>query len=362
MAKPILTKIRIIIFILIFSLGKIIAATGQTLFGMQHATGYLLANDVASHSISLFLAGFAAICSLAVILMTRVPAIARQFHSTHTEMKIALPENLSKSRRIIFNGSILSSLACGIFSAIGAYLSTTTISEFIHLFCATRSDYLLTHSLAIFVALSTFISYYSFNYFKSRQNAARLVSMQRLPLTLSLRDKNVMKTLFVSLLSLLSIPFLSYFLTKHALISMPYIGSYLSLAVIKYIAAASAVTALITSLLTNIPAAYEYFVTKDNKMHLTPENPSWSMLRNMTYSAGMVDCSANGLSNFVSVIDVARDALELDPYGNIIYLAIGCGISSALLTAAFSVRQGFNDFASEHQRAPLKDNIPWALN
>ena len=81
------------------------------------------------------------------------------------------------------------------------------------------------------------------------------------------------------------------------------------------------------------------------------------MLRNITYSAGFVDCTANGLSNFVSVIDVARDALELDPYGNIIYLAIGCGISSALLTAALSVRQGFNDFANEYQRTPENREI-----
>src|SRR3990167_8799280 len=210
MSKPALTKIRIIIFIVIFSLGKIIAATGQTLFGMRHATGYLLKNGNASVA----LAGCAALCSLAVILTTRVPAIARQFRSANTEINIELPSDVSKSRRMFFNGFMICSFACGIFSAIGAYLSAITISEFMKIFFSDHANYLSSSYIqlfAIFVALSTFVSYYSFNYYKSRQNAIKFVSITHLPHAILLHDKNVMKTIFVSVLSLLSIPFLSYF-------------------------------------------------------------------------------------------------------------------------------------------------------
>ena len=79
------------------------------------------------------------------------------------------------------------------------------------------------------------------------------------------------------------------------------------------------------------------------------DTTGWAWLRSLTYSAGFIDCTANGLSNFVSVIDVAHDAFSANLYGNIIFLAIGSGVSSALLTAAFSVRQGFNDFINDYQ-------------
>jgi len=172
--------------------------------------------------------------------------------------------------------------------------------------------------------------------------------------SISFSDKNVLKTMGISVLSLLSIPFLSYFLTKHALLSMPYIGSILSLFSVQCIAICSSVTALVTSFITTIPATYDYFVAREKRIidkQSTADmlTGGWRTLRNTTYAAGFIDCTANGLTNFMSVIDVAHDAISVDPYGNIMILAVGCGISSALLTAAFSVRQGFNDFMNDFQ-------------
>ncbi len=360
--------IKIILPCIIFSLGKMVAAAGQTLFGMQYAINYILKSLEINHPITLMLIGIAGLCSLWIILVTRVPAIFRQLgykqsracivnNEIQHDMNVEVIPTASIYKRSIIKIFLACSFAAGIFSAIGAYLGTITLCKFImFFFTEDKTPHVLIQLFAINITISTFVSYYSFNFHKSHQNIQLLLRkniIKRILLRLQ-HDKNMIKTISVSLLSLLSIPFLAYFLTKNALLNMPYVGTILSLYSIKFIAIFSSITALTTSLVTTIPATYEYFTAKENnskkiKPSVYPFVNYWRFIRNTTYVAGFIDCAANGLSNFVSVIHVAHDAMRVDLYGNVIYVAIGCGISSAVLTATFSVRQGFNDFINHYK-------------
>lgn len=194
---------------------------------------------------------------------------------------------------------------------------------------------------SILIAITSFASYYSFNIQKAKYNSANLIMNIKNNNLLSF-DTVLFKAFIVSLLNIVSIPFIAYFLTKNAIYKMTYITHFLSGNCIKWIAIFSAITALITCLSTTVPAVHEYF--NQNKNHNEMESMRWLTLRFTTYFAGLFDSVANGMGNFLGVIYITNDVFNISIYNNhIIILAIGCGISATLLNLAFSIRQGFND-------------------
>lgn len=353
------TKIKLSFPIIVFSLGKVISATGQTLFGMKHALAYIVKNNPIT-LVGLIVIGIAALCSLWVMLVTRVPAISRQLRpkpkidsvllNSTAEVASSRPTKMISSIKYFF---IFASISSGIFSALGAYLATITLSNYLSMFFAASNHQqqatLWVQLAGSLTAVSTFISYYSFNFYKSRQNLHKLVDKIENKKRINWQDKNIVKTMLVSLASLISTPFLAYFLTKHALLSLPYIHFLLSPATIQLIALYAAIAGIITSFITTVPAAYQYFVKENAEITLYSKKELF-LLYGFTCIAGLVDSSANGLSNFISVIEVSHDVFNANMYGKIILFALLCGISSALLTAAFSVRQGFHDYVIELKR------------
>lgn len=335
--------------IAIFSLGKIIAASGQTLFTARHALSYMLKNvsiDCPTNIISGIFAG----CTLFIISITRVPAIRLQFGSGLQEKNIAHPFANSCCKKYAYHMLVCFNSAAGVFSSIGAYLGTVTIVEFISGLGNYHVHTIFTQAFAILVAISSFASYYSFNIRKAKINSIHLIEKINFQIPKLLMNKIVLKTMIVSFLNVASVPFIAYFLTRNALYKMPYMDLLLSAYHIKWIAAFSAFTALIANLTTTVAAMHEYFIESE-KEDRSKEPAFWLSLRYITYAAGLIDSSANGLGNFLGVITISHDVFNTSLYNDyIILIAIGCGMSATLLNLAFSIRQGFNDVANYYQR------------
>lgn len=372
-------KIRKITAVIVFSVGKCIAASGQTLFGMQHALSYCLKSK-GLDPIHMPLLIITTLSTFLVIVITRIPAIYRQFFRAEKNNLLAgsmlgneknYVIDKSKLKQFIFHFLVICGFIAGAFSAFGSYLGTITINNFIIRFLGnnfhqTSSQLVGIQCFAILVAISTFISFYTFNFRKTKQNVAKLLVID-IKFTL---NSAIIKTFGVSLLSLVSTPFLAYFLTKHALYQVPHLTIWLPEYFLKAIATLSSLTALIASLTTNVPATHEFFskhtdavprVALRSSVDLNNREPYntrqndaapllWTFLKRTTYTAGFGDSIANGLANFMSVLDVAFDAFNIDPQGLIIIFATFCGISSAILNANFSIRQGFQDFAHDYQK------------
>lgn len=336
--------IRLILIFLTFSLGKIIGATGQTVFSVNHAFHYAFKNiniEYWINCISIFAAG----CTLLVIVMTRVPAIYRQLTVPIKQQTISNILNAHDKKffyRILINCNIIS----GFFSSIGAYFGALIIIEVvlnIENHSITAKEIIFYQTCAILVAISSFVSYYSFNIPKAKLNSIKFIDNLRQKNFKFIMNKHGLKTCFVSLLNVLSVPFIAYFLTKNAIYKMPYISTHLSSMTIQWIAAFSSITALIASLTTTVPALHAYF-NKNEMEYSNQDSVFWKILRYMTYSAGFVDSGASGLGNFLGVILISHDVFNISLYNNyIILFAIGCGLSAMSLNLSFSIRQGFNE-------------------
>jgi len=326
--------------ITILCLGKIFGATGQTLFNVHNALDYISESININFFIN-FASIFAAVCTLFIVSITRTPAIHRQFHSKILpEFNVKIDNSY---RKIFYYFLIVSNIASGVFSSAGAYLGTFTLIEFVsHLAnhpLLTTGEMVLSQSIAIFFALSSFVAFYSFNIYKAKINSVKLANMNKKN-SKDFFNKIAFKTAIVSMLNILSLPFISYFLTKHALHKMPCVLSYFSFDMIKYIASFAAITALISSLTTTVAAMHEYF--SKEKVEVNRESTFMAVFRYVTYTTGIVDCSASGLGTFLGVVTISND-LFLASNKFIILAAVGSALSSALLIFSFSVRQGFND-------------------
>ena len=295
----------------------------------------------------------AAVCTLLIISITRVPAIHRQFRPALKENNVffSLADNCLY-KKCIYYILIYFNIAAGVFSSIGAYLGTITIIEFIsYIYNGPIHGpkwIIFSQAFAIFIAISCFASYYSFNIHKAKSNTLNLIRKINRPNLKTLRNKNFFKTFMVSFLSVVSVPFIAYFVTKNAFYKMPYINTAFSVSSIQWIATFSALTALIACLTTNVSALHEFF-SKCKRLDF-PKSTYWASLRNITYTAGLVDSAATGLGSFLGVITISRDIFQASLYdGYILYIAIGCGISAALMNLSFSVRQGFNDIVEYYR-------------
>jgi hypothetical protein len=172
-------KIKYLAIIALFSLGKIVASTGQTLFSTHHALGYILKNLPTSALINI-ISVIAAICTLLVISITRIPAIYKQFQVSPRQEGIAA--NLHEDnfyQKLSYNTLVSCNIAAGIFSSVGAYLGTVTIVEFIASFynhSTANGVAAYTQICATFIALASFASFYSFNIQKAKINSIKIIN------------------------------------------------------------------------------------------------------------------------------------------------------------------------------------------
>lgn len=280
-------------------------------------------------------------CTLFIVSITRAPAIHRQFHAERIPDLFLKIESIY--RKAIYYFLMIANISAGIFSSAGAYLGTITIIEFVAITfnhpIVNTWQVTLAQLFSLFIAASSFAAFYSFNMHKAKINSIKLASLNKKNSN-ALFSKTAFKTLIVSLLNIISLPFIAYFLTKHAFHKMPCLLSYVSSNVIKCIAFFSAITALVSSLTTTVAAMYEYFGEVKSSDH--NESTFLASFRYITYMTGIVDCSAGGLGAFLGVLTVTND-LFFAPNQYVILLAIGSALSYAVLIFSFSVRQGFND-------------------
>lgn len=342
-------KIQYLAMIVLFSVGKIIAATGQTLFSTHHALHYIFSNLSTSAFFNI-ISFVTASCTLCVIVITRIPAIYKQFQWRLKQRVVAAHlYDDSIYQTLSYNLLVFCNITAGIFSSVGAYLGTITIVEFIASFyhndITANGIVPYTQICAIFIACASFASYYSFNIQKAKINSIKIINHCN-PINTFKINKVFIKTFMMSFLNIVSVPFIAYFLTKSALYKMPYLSGILPAASIKCIATFSAMTALIASLTTTVTAMYDYFSEIDNITFNHKDSGSWRLLRYITYGTGLVDSSANGLGNFLGIITISHDVLNTELNNRyVVMIAIGSGISATLLNLAFSIRQGFNDLA-----------------
>jgi len=327
--------------IIILCLGKMISATGQTLFSVNHALHYVFKNNYMLFPISFF-SLFAAICTLLIVLLTRVPAIYKQFYIHQKQNNFLYIDRVE--RRLIYYFLINANIIAGIFSSVGAYLGAITLIEFIAAYYGYSTNNLegkiVSQVSAVIISIASFASFYSFNIQKAKANSVKLANINK-KIILSGLNKNFLKTMLVSFLTITSLPFIAYFLTKNAIYKMPYVSICLSVSVIKSLAILSAFTALISSITTSVSAMHDYF----NHIELNQlDSPLVEGARYVTYALGLIDSCSNGLGTFLGVVTVSHDFLNSSIYhGAVIFLAVGCALSSTILIFLFSIRQGFND-------------------
>lgn len=331
--------------IALFSFGKIVASSGQTLFSTHHALSYILKNTSIGSLINT-ISVIAAFCTLVVISITRIPAIYKQFQ-VNPEHKV-MAANLYKEnfyQKFSYNTLVSCNIAAGIFSSVGAYLGTITIIDFVANFyrhSTANSLVAYTQISAIVIAFASFSSYYAFNIQKAKTNSIKIINHINQTNVFQI-NKVFIKTFMISFLNIVSVPFIAYFLTKSALYKIPHLSYLLPAASIQLIAGFSAITALIASLTTTVAAMHEYFTEQDNISSRQTDTLSWLTLRYITYGTGLIDSSANGLGNYLGVIAISHDVFNTDLCNQyVVIIAVGCAISAALLNLAFSIRQGFN--------------------
>lgn len=339
--------IKTYLVIIILCVGKIIGATGQTLFNVHNSLNYIFQSINTNFAINMA-SIFAALCTLFIVSITRSPAIHRQFHSRLIPDLSFDIKNIY--RKSLYHFLVVANIVAGVFSSVGAYLGTITLIEFIANICqhpiTNTWEIIISQGIALFFSISSFVAFYSFNIYKAKLNSIKLATINKKS-SKAFFNRIAIKTAIISFLNVLSLPFISYFLTKHALHKMPCLLDFLSLSIIKYIAVFAAVTALISSLTTTVAAMHEYFSEPKNPDQ--SESTFLAAFRYITYMTGIVDSSASGLGTFLGVVTISDD-LFCAPNHFVIVLAVGSALSSALLIFSFSVRQGFNDLIEYLQR------------
>src|SRR5690606_35875497 len=115
--------------VIIFSLGKMIASTGQTIFTVRHAGNYIFRGHL-SFPIDV-VSFFAAACTLFVVCITRVPAINRQLSSQPKEATIVIKPFSSFWQASLYYVLVIGNDIAGLFSSVGAYLGTFILLEWL---------------------------------------------------------------------------------------------------------------------------------------------------------------------------------------------------------------------------------------
>lgn len=371
-----LRKLKNIVAPTVFSIGRVISTAGQVLFGVLNIIKYFT-NDkrkdylaVLDHPATIPTAIISMTANLFINLVTRVPAIFRQFQHPLTEPQKKIDvgnhfdKKLNRKGRMVYLSLSGMCFISGVFVSHNSYLGAITLSEFIAFLAKSDvhdeewKEYLL-QTFAISMAICNLVAYYSWNFQKAKQNA-RIVA-ENIDQGIDWRNKTALKTMAVSTLSIASAPLFAYYSEYHALGKTPYLKS--STKAKKILSSISAFTNFTITLLTNVPAVYDNFSRKQNDIYYL-DKPRWEpALRSLTYTVAVPETAGNGLGTFVSDLWTCHDVFGIDPYN--LYLVVPasvCASSTAFLYFSFAIRQGYNDFVQKDIAKMRRETVYQALS
>lgn len=322
----------------LYSTSRVISSAGQTFFALQHVANYLFTN---SSRYKLLIPITAIVGGFGVNMMTRVPANYKKFvYRCSDEFTQSPAENLSKSGFLLSHLLQMSGYTSCFFNGLTAYLGTIVLSETIaaNLFQSDIHDEpwkeIVFQSLSLLVAISTMATYLSYDFQVTKKNAeaiAKNICARQFHL-----NRHTVKTLIAASFNLIASPILAKFWTTPALLKIPYASKYINNPTGQCITWASSISSLTNSILS-LPSIYAYFNSEPLEYKGTRLTKSF---QRSAYFFGTIDSIAAGSCIFIGIIDTGQKALQLNPYGHIVYFALPCGVSGAIQNMMFSVRPG----------------------
>ena len=370
----------------LFGLTRTVSSAGSSLFGVLNVFKYFhLENHSTEEPASYFSIGVNA----ATTVTTTVPYLFRQFRNqnkssneTADKFKEATlpfysccqcskPCNChetksfkSQAAETILDGIGLTS---GAFISLGFYLGAVTLCEFIRKRLYESSAPLeewetweisLTLAFATLCAFGNYMTFYSNRYQKIKTSAKNVADI--LEHSGSIWNAEAAKALGLSLPNLISGPFMSYFSISNALTKIPFV--HVPDILQKTLPIISASTSIPTTLLTDIPALYDYFKKRktdtDKPQYI---EPAWEpFARASIYFIGAVDAIISvGLNSFVSMVSTSKDVFGIDPYSwKIIVPSIICSASKTANGFFFYVYRGYNDTLADYHEQ--RGDIPYS--
>lgn len=350
------------------SAGKVMAASGQTIFGMKKIYAHL--SDVWSTPVpaSLQTAGLVitTICSITINILTRAATIFETLtpdakkSDPLTEMAeedIKSPPAAPLDKRTFWQRTTRNSLYYGItasaaisssFASANAYLgglnffsyiSQTTINDSAESQAAIQAS-------ATYVAASNGYSSFAYNFPPSKDNAKLFANWITNPET-TFKQKRTDAwgyrwTLAKCSLNICATPFQAFYSTMNTFEAMG-LTHQVDSSILTAIAGASTLTAFTSNLFSAVASAHQY-------MHPHPEIQrgldNLPVRGKIYYRAGLIvgsiDSLATGAGASVAIIVTAATAISALQQNSIglATVALACGASIAYTTQAFSVKYG----------------------
>jgi hypothetical protein len=244
------------------------------------------------------------------------------------------------------------------FASINTFLGSITLFEYLGV-----TEPFLKYSFSTYTVASKFYSSYSYVYktatVKSAEQLARWLMNERDPLADPnipqdrWQDvKNYMSTIALSFFNIISSPFLAFYSTMMTLGKIPFIRDYDTF--IYYFSAASTFSSFTNDVISKSPSVHKLYIAwrskkEDGSLEMRAlEEADLKLLRawNGTIIVmGINDSLATGANIVVSVINTSNFAFHINKYNPELFaFAAICGVSSAIVNYAFSVRRGHRDF------------------
>ena len=251
---------------------------------------------------------------------------------------------------LVYSIFVASGILSSLFSSLNNYLGAITLMEFIGKE-GFKSDVhdeewkeITIQSIAILCAISNLISYHSFNVRKIKENARNLAQKIQANKNCTC-DANIAKTISISLFSLVSSIFISYFSTNKAVRKIPHI--LIPEKIIIALSATAGGSSLGAALIADIPSLYDALSKnqQEEKRYQPTDTPRIeSPLRKTTYTIGSIDAGNTlGCSTFISITNTMGDLFQINAHGYIMIPAAMCAISKTILGSTFFVRKGYLD-------------------